>query len=48
MQRVRLNHPDLDFYVEVTVHERDGRFMATADLVKDSRYVGSATRHRRP
>ena len=29
-------HPDLDFHVDVTVHERDGRFMATADLGEDS------------
>jgi hypothetical protein len=37
---LRLTHPDLDFYVNVTVHERDGRFMATADLAEDSRDVG--------
>ena len=36
----RLTHPDLDFYVDVTVHERDGRYMATADLAEDSRDVG--------
>ena len=40
MQHHRLTHPDLDFYVEVTFHERDGRFMATADLAEDSRDVG--------
>jgi hypothetical protein len=28
---------DLDFYVDVTIHERDRRFMATADLAEDSR-----------
>jgi len=26
----RLTHPALDFYVDVTVLERDGRYMATA------------------
>ena len=40
MKRLRLTRPDLDFYVEVTVHERDGRYMATADLGEDSRDVG--------
>jgi hypothetical protein len=40
MQHLRLTHPTLDFYVEVTVHERDGRYMATADLAEDSRDVG--------
>ena len=33
-------HPDLDFCVDVTVYERDGRFMATADLAEDSRDIG--------
>ena len=37
---LRLTHPDLDFYVDVTVHERNGRYMATADLGEDSRDVG--------
>lgn len=37
---LRLIHPALDFYVDVTVHERDGRWMATADLGEDSRDVG--------
>ena len=37
---MRLTHPALDFYVDVTVHERDGRYMATADLAEDSRDVG--------
>ena len=37
---MRLIHPDLDFWVDVTVHERDGRYMATADLAEDSRDVG--------
>ena len=40
MTRLRLTHPDLDFYVDVTVHVRDGRYMATADLGDDSREVG--------
>jgi hypothetical protein len=38
---------DLDFYVAVTVHERDGRYKATADLVEDSRSWGPGIRHRR-
>ena len=38
--RLRLTHPDLDFHVDVTVHERDVRYMATADLGEDSRDVG--------
>jgi hypothetical protein len=36
MHNVRLTHPDLDFYVDVTVHERDGRFMSTADLAENT------------
>ena len=40
MQHLRLTHPDLDFWVDVTIHERDGRRMATADLAEDSRDVG--------
>jgi hypothetical protein len=40
MQHLRLTHPELDFWVDVTVHERDGRYMATADLAEDSRDVG--------
>ena len=39
-QYLRLTHPDLDFWVTVEVHERDGRYMATADLGEDSRDVG--------
>jgi hypothetical protein len=39
MQRCRLTHPDLDFYVDVTVHERDVRYMATVDLAAYSRDV---------
>ena len=37
---LRLARPDLDFWVDVTVHERDGRYMATADLGEDSSDVG--------
>ncbi len=37
---LRLTHPDLDFYVDVDVHGREGRYMATADLGKDSLDVG--------
>jgi len=40
MRHLRLTRPALTFYVEVTVHERGGRFMATADLGEDSRDVG--------
>ena len=36
----RLAHPDLDFWVDVTIRERDGRHVATADLAEDSRDVG--------
>jgi hypothetical protein len=39
----RLTHPDLDFYVDVTVHERDRCFMATADMAEDSRVVARAS-----
>ena len=35
-----LTHPGLDFYVDVTIRERDGRYMATADLGEDPRDVG--------
>jgi len=35
----RLTHPGLDSSVDVTVHERDGRYMATADLGEDSRDI---------
>ena len=40
MERFHLTHTDLDFWVDVTVHERDGRYMATADLAEDSLDVG--------
>ena len=39
-QHLRFTHPDLDFWVDVTVHERDERYMANADLAEDSRDVG--------
>jgi hypothetical protein len=49
MQHLHLTHPSLDFWVTVEIHERDGRYMATADLAEDSRDVGpSATRRRKP
>ena len=38
--KLRLTHPTLDFHVDVTVHERDGRSMSAADLGEDSRDVG--------
>jgi hypothetical protein len=37
---LRLTHADLDFWVDVVVYERDGRFMAAADLAEDSRDIG--------
>jgi hypothetical protein len=40
MRRSRPTCSNLDFQVDVTGHERDGRFMATADLAEDSRDVG--------
>ena len=40
MQHFRLTHPRLDFWVTVEIHERDGRYMAAADLAEDSRDVG--------
>jgi hypothetical protein len=40
LKRLRLTHRDLDFHVDVTVHECDGRFMATAESGEDSRDVG--------
>jgi hypothetical protein len=40
MQLSRLAHPDLDFFVDITIHERDGRFMAIADPAEHSRDVG--------
>ena len=40
MERLHLTHTEPDFWVDVTVHERDGRCMATADLAEDSLDVG--------
>ena len=40
MRHLHLSHPRLDFWVTVEIHERDGRYMATADLAEDSRDVG--------
>ena len=40
LQHLHLTHPRLDFWVTVEIHERDGRYMATADLGEDSRDVG--------
>ena len=39
-RRYRLTHRDLGFWVDVTVYEREGRYMATANLAEDSRAVG--------
>ena len=35
-----LAHPDLDFHVDGTVHDRDGRYLAAADLAEHSRGIG--------
>ena len=40
-KHLHLTHPRLDFYVDVTVHEHDGRYMVTADL--DDLIAHSAT-----
>ena len=40
MQHLHLTHPRLDSWVTVEIHERDGRYMATADLAEDSHDVG--------
>lgn len=40
MKHVNLSQPRLDFWVTVEIRERDGRYMATADLAEDSRDVG--------
>jgi hypothetical protein len=40
VRHLHLTHPKLDFWVTVEIHERDGRYMATADLGEDSRDVG--------
>jgi len=43
MQHLRLTRPDLDFFVDITVHEREGRSMATADLAGTRGMSESAT-----
>jgi hypothetical protein len=40
MQHLHLTHLRLDLWVTVEIHERDGRYMATADLGEDSRDIG--------
>ncbi len=40
MRHLHLTHPNLDLWVTVEVWERNGRYMATADLGEDSRDVG--------
>lgn len=32
MRRLRLTHPDLDFWIDVRLRELDGRWLAVADL----------------
>lgn len=39
-KHLHLTHPRLDFWVAVEIPERDGRYMATADLGDDSRDIG--------
>ena len=40
MRHLHLTHPRLDLWVTVEIWERDGRYMATADLRKGSRDLG--------
>ena len=40
MRHLHLTHPRLDSWVTVEIHEREERFMATADLGEDSRDIG--------
>jgi hypothetical protein len=40
VSELRLTHPGLAFWVDIAVFERDGRFMAAADLAEDSRDIG--------
>jgi len=40
MRHLHLTHPKLDSWVTVEIHERDGSYVATADLGEDSRDVG--------
>jgi hypothetical protein len=42
VKHIHLTQPRLEFWVTVEVRERDGRYMATADLGEDSRDVGVA------
>ena len=39
-KHLHLTRPRLDSWLTVEIHERDGRFMATADLAEDSRDIG--------
>lgn len=45
-RRLRLTPPDLDFHVDVEIHERDGRLLALADLGEESRESAPARRRR--
>jgi hypothetical protein len=38
MTALRLRHPDLAFYVDVTLTEHDGRWLATAMLGRRARH----------
>lgn len=40
MQHLHLTHPRLGVWVAVEIHERDRRYISTADLAEDSRDVG--------
>jgi hypothetical protein len=39
-RHLHLTHPHIDFWVAVEIRERDGLYMATADLGEDSRDAG--------
>jgi hypothetical protein len=39
-KHLHLTHPKLGFWVTVEIWERNGLYMATADLAEDSRDVG--------
>jgi hypothetical protein len=36
VHRLRLNHPDIAFHVDVTLTEHDGRWLATAMLANEA------------
>ena len=42
VRRLRLRHPDLAFHVEVTLTEKDGRWLAVAMLAEEP-YIGTGS-----